>query len=325
MEWGIGGLSLTEVGNLPWNGPAKPTVAPAVIPETQVLKFGVLVYPDGGLPDIPRQFRWLEDLGFDQVLVPDHSADLRNRGGPWFDGWSLLPIAAHTTDRIRIGTLVSNPILRPPATLARQALTVDHLSGGRLDLGIGAGIFDWDHHAVGEEPWSPRERAGRFADYTAIVDGILSGTGDPLTYEGQWLHARDVATSPGSIQRPRPTIITGGQSPTVLRISAERADVWNTHGPIVDDPVEILETTARQNRHVDELCLAVGRDPHSLRRSFTSFGPFDVWKSDVSLESVVERFHPIGMTEFVIDPPPRDRLDEFEHLAREVLPALRNL
>ena len=201
------------------------------MPETQVLKFGVLVYPDGGLPDIPRQFRWLEDLGFDQVLVPDHSADLRNRGGPWFDGWSLLPIAAHTTDRIRIGTLVSNPILRPPATLARQALTVDHLSGGRLDLGIGAGIFDWDHHAVGEEPWSPRERAGRFADYTAIVDGILSGTGDPLTYEGQWLHARDVATSPGSIQRPRPTIITGGQSPTVLRVSAERADVWNTHGP----------------------------------------------------------------------------------------------
>ena len=111
----------------------------------------------------------------------------------------------------------------------------------------------------------------------------------------------------------------------MLRVSAERADVWNTHGPIVDDPVEILETTARQNRHVDELCLAVGRDPHSLRRSFTSFGPFDVWKSDVSLESVVERFHPIGMTEFVIDLPPRDRLDEFEHLAREVLPALRNL
>ena len=89
--------------------------------------------------------------------------------------------------------------------------------------------------------------------------------------------------------------------------------------------MEILETTARQNRHLDELCLAVGRDPHSLRRSFTSFGPFDVWKSDVSLESVVERFHPIGMTEFVIDLPPRDRLDEFEHLAREVLPALHNL
>ena len=293
------------------------------MPETQELKFGVLVYPDAGLIENPRVFRWLEDLGFDQVLVPDHSADLRDRGGPWFDGWSLLPIAAHTTDRIRIGTLVSNPILRPPATLARQALTIDHLSGGRLDLGIGAGIFDWDHHAVGEEPWSPRERAGRFADYVAIVDGILSGTGDPFAYEGRWLHARGVATSPGSIQRPRPTIITGGQSPTVLRVSAERADVWNTHGPIVDDPVEILETTARQNRQLDELCRAIGRDPTSLRRSFTSFGPFDIWKGNASLESVVERFSAIGMTEFVIDLPRRERLEEFERLAVEVLPALR--
>ena len=293
------------------------------MPETQELNFGVLVYPDAGLIENPRVFRWLEDLGFDQVLVPDHSADLRDRGGPWFDGWSLLPIAAHTTDRIRIGTLVSNPILRPPATLARQALTIDHLSGGRLDLGIGAGIFDWDHHAVGEEPWSPRERAGRFADYVAIVDGILNGTGDPFAYEGRWLHARGVATSPGSIQRPRPTIITGGQSPTVLRVSAERADVWNTHGPIVDDPVEILETTARQNRQLDELCRAIGRDPTSLRRSFTSFGPFDIWKGNVSLESVVERFSAIGMTEFVIDLPRRERLEEFERLAVEVLPALR--
>lgn len=288
------------------------------------MKFGVLLYPDSSLTDLPRQFRWLEDLGFDQILLPDHSADLRDRGGPWFDGWSVLPLAAATTERIRIGSLVSNPILRPAATLARQALTIDHLSGGRLDLGIGAGLFEWDHWAVGEEPWSPRERAGRFADYVAILDGIVSGTGDPFTHDGKWLQAREAATTPGSIQRPRPTLITGGQSPTVLRVTAERADVWNTIGPMVDDPVEILETTARQNARLDELCLAIGRDPQSLRRSYTNFGPFDIWENNVSLESVVERFGAIGMTEFVIGLPPVHRIDEFERLADTVIPGLRS-
>jgi alkanesulfonate monooxygenase SsuD/methylene tetrahydromethanopterin reductase-like flavin-dependent oxidoreductase (luciferase family) len=303
---------------------ATPTVQPSDgEQERTALKFGVMLYPDGALLDLPRQFRWMEELGFDQVVVPDHSSDLRDRGKPWFDGWSVLPLAAAATERIRIGTLVSNPILRPAATLARQALTVDHLSGGRLDLGIGAGLFDWDHHAVGEEPWPPKERAGRFADYVAILDGILRGRGEPFTYPGEWLQARDVATVPGAVQRPRPTLITGGQSPTVLRVTAERADVWNTIGPIVDDPDEILKTTARQNAKLDDLCRAAGRDPKSVRRSFTPFGPWDFWNNDVSLEEVVERFTAIGMTEFIFELPPQERMSEFEHVATKVVPALR--
>jgi alkanesulfonate monooxygenase SsuD/methylene tetrahydromethanopterin reductase-like flavin-dependent oxidoreductase (luciferase family) len=87
------------------------------------------------------------------VVVPDHSSDLRDRSGPWFDGWSVLPLAAAATERMRIGTLVSNPILRRAATLARQTLTVDHISGGRLDLGIGAGLFDWDHCETHRPEW----------------------------------------------------------------------------------------------------------------------------------------------------------------------------
>lgn len=287
------------------------------------LRFGVMLYPNASLLDLPRQFRWLEELGFDQVFVPDHSADPFHSGGPWFDGWSVLAAAAAATERIRIGTLVSNPILRPAATLARQALTIDHLSGGRLDLGIGAGVFEWDHRAVGDEPWTPKERAGRFADYVAILDGVLRGTGEPFTHEGEWLSARDVSTAPGSVQRPRPTLITGGQSPTVLRVTAERADVWNTIGPMVDDGAAILEATARQNQLLDDLTTAAGRDPQSLRRSYALFGPFDIWEHDVSLDEVVERFGAIGMTEFVLGLPPVERMDEFERLAQVTIPALR--
>jgi alkanesulfonate monooxygenase SsuD/methylene tetrahydromethanopterin reductase-like flavin-dependent oxidoreductase (luciferase family) len=282
-----------------------------------------MLYPDASLLELPEQFRWLEELGFDQVFLPDHSADLRNRDGAWFDGWSVLPLAAAATERIRIGTLVSNPILRPAATLARQALTVDHLSGGRLDLGIGAGLFDWDHHAVGEQPWSPRERAGRFADYVAILDGILRGEQDRFTHNGEWLSARDVPTAPGSIQRPRPTLITGGQSPTVLRVTAERADVWNTIGPITDDADDIVAVTARQNKLLDDLCVTNGREPTSLRRSYTPFGPFDFWHQPISFESMVDQFSAIGMTEFVIELPPSARSAEFEKLASHTIPALR--
>lgn len=297
--------------------------APANTGARNQLRFGVMLYQDASLLDLPRQARWLEDLGFDQVYLPDHSANPFNRGAPWFDGWTVLPALAAATERIRIGTLVSNPILRPAATLARQALTFDHLSGGRLDLGIGAGVFDWDHQAVGEEPWSPKERAGRCADYVAILDGILRGTGESFTHEGEWLQARDITTAPGTLQRPRPTLITGGQSPTVLRVTAERADVWNTIGPMIDDGAEIIAATARQNRKLDDLLEGLGRDPRSLRRSYAVFGPFDIWEHDIALHEVVERFGEIGMTEFVLGLPPVGRMDEFERLAQETIPALR--
>lgn len=109
----------------------------------------------------------------------------------------------------------------------------------------------------------------------------------------------------------------------MLRVTAERADVWNTIGPIVDDADEILAVTARQNKLLDQLCEANGRQPTSLRRSYTPFGPFDFWNQGMPFESLVEQFAAIGMTEFVIELPPSDRLAEFEKLATHTIPALR--
>lgn len=286
-------------------------------------RFGVMVYPDRPFPALIEQVQRIEALGFDQVFVPDHIGDLRDLRGPWFDPYTVLAAASLQTETIRIGTLVSNPILRAPAILAKQAMTIDHLSGGRFDLGIGAGVFAWDHAATGTEPWMPKERAGRFADYVAIVDGILRGGGEPFTFEGEWQFAREVPTAPGSFQHPRPPIIVGGQSPTVLRVAARYADVWNTIGPMGAGADEILETTARQNRLLDELTEAAGRDPATLRRSYALYGPFDPWESPVSFAQVVDQFREIGMTEFVTNVPPDDRLAEFDALARDVIPALR--
>lgn len=293
-------------------------------PRASTRRFGVMLYPDVPFPTLIEQARWVESLGFDQVYLPDHAANLRDLDGPWFDGLTALAVVAANTGAIRVGTLVSNPILRPPAMLARQALSIDHLSGGRLELGIGAGLFDWDHHAVGTEPWSAKERAGRFAEYVEIVDGILRGAGEPYGFAGDWLWVKGVRTAPPAVQRPRPPIIVGGQSPTVLRTAARFADVWNTIGPMGADAGTVLEVTGRQNRQIDALAVEAGRDPATIRRSLALYGPWDPWESPVTLEEAVARFDGIGITDFVTNIPDAPQLDAFERMARETIPTLRD-
>lgn len=288
-------------------------------------RFGVMLYPDESFPVLLERVRWLEELGFDQVFLPDHSGDLRDRRRGWFDSWAVLAAAAVSTERIRIGPMVANQILRPPAQLARQALTIDHASKGRFELGIGAGLFAWDHYSVGELPWASKERMGRFRDYVAIVDVLLRSRGELVSYTGDELWVREVATAPGSWQLPRVPLTVGGQSPTVLRVAATLADVWNTHGPPGASDVEALEATAEQTRRLDRLAEAAGRDPTSVRRSYTVFGPWDPRWGLHTYEEIFDRFGAVGMTDFVLDWPGPTRLDEFERLARETLPEYRLL
>jgi alkanesulfonate monooxygenase SsuD/methylene tetrahydromethanopterin reductase-like flavin-dependent oxidoreductase (luciferase family) len=288
----------------------------------QARRFGVMVYPDQPFPVLAERFTWLESLGFDQIFLPDHSADLRDPRHTWFDSWAVLATAALSTERIGLGTLVANQILRPPAQLAKQAIALDHLSGGRFELGIGAGIFPWDHHSVGEVPWSPKERAERFADYIAIVDGVLRG--GVFSHSGSRLWVRDVVTVPGPVRSPRLPITVGGQSPSLIRAAAERADTWNTHGPPGASAEEILSITAEQNKRLDRLAEAAGRDPSAVRRSFTIFGPWDPRRGEHSYEEIFERFGKAGVQDVVLDWPGEAHLEEFERVARNVIPPLRD-
>ncbi|MFF2080853.1 LLM class flavin-dependent oxidoreductase [Kitasatospora sp. NPDC058162] len=281
-----------------------------------------MLYPDQPVPVLVDRLRYLEGLGFDQVFLPDHAADLRGLGSHWFDSWSVLATAALATERIRIGTMVANQILRPPAQLAKQAIALDHLSGGRFELGIGAGLFAWDHHSVGQLPWPPKERAERFADYVAIVDGVLRG--GVFSHRGARLWVQDVVTVPGSLQSPRLPITVGGQSPTLIRVAAGYAESWNTHGPPGASAAEVIAITAEQNRRLDRLATEAGRDPAAIRRSYTIFGPWDPRRGRHGYEEVFERFAGAGVSEFVLDWPGEAHQEEFERVAREVIPALRD-
>jgi alkanesulfonate monooxygenase SsuD/methylene tetrahydromethanopterin reductase-like flavin-dependent oxidoreductase (luciferase family) len=287
------------------------------------LRFGVMIFPDAPISDLTSRMRQAEEWGFDQLVLPDHIGDLRNLSGAWHDSWTLLAVAATVTHRIRIGALVGNPILRPPAVVAKQALTLDHLSTGRLDVGLGAGIFAFDHDATGTPTWQAKERMQRFDEYTQIVDGVLRGAGVPFNFDGQWLWAHAVPTAPGPVQQPRPPIVVGGQSPTILRVAAKRADVWNTHGPLHVSLDDLVTITGKQNRQLDDLCTTAGRDPRTLRRALTLFGAADPWSAPVTLDQIVDRFTRVGIEEFVIHWPSIHRSTELERLSLELIPTLR--
>ena len=295
------------------------------VPSTSVaeeLRFGVYILQDAPLPELRQRWSEAEGLGFDQIWLADHTRDFR-RDGPWFDAWATLAVMAVETARVRIGTLVANPLLRPPAVLARVASTVDAFSDGRLELGIGTGIAGFDHDATGTPYWSLAERLDRFRDYVTIVDELLCRAPAPVTVEGQYLSSRGLALEP-TPQRPRPPLILGGQSPSVLRLTAERADGWNTHGPFGASLEEIRDVTVRQNARLDELCIGAGRDPTAVRRSLLLYDALDAWASADAFNRTVQTFVDIGIREFVVFWPRDDQRPLFERAASTSIPRMRS-
>lgn len=276
----------------------------------QTVRLDILIPQDAPMGELVERWQRAEELGFEAAYVADHTGDYRDLDGWWFDGWTVLAHVAAHTSRIRVGTLVANPLLRHPAQLVQQAIAVDHLSHGRLELGIGTGIAPFDHDAVGEPVVGSTQRGARLVEYVEVVEGLLR-TGDrSFRYDGQFYRTAGAPTSPGPIQQPRPPITVGGQSPTVLQVAARHADCWNTHGPFGRTVEEIAELTAAQSERLDRLCESHDRDPAAVRRSVLLFGPLDPWTSDIDAADVVARFRQAGIHDFVAFWPPGDRVGE---------------
>jgi alkanesulfonate monooxygenase SsuD/methylene tetrahydromethanopterin reductase-like flavin-dependent oxidoreductase (luciferase family) len=138
------------------------------------LRFGIITIQNLDWPTMVEHWKHIEALGYDNVWVADHFLNGHAIEENWFDGWTLLAALATQTSKIRIGTLVTNIIYRNPAIIARQAQTLDHISRGRLELGIGATTErDPSHPMTGVEVWGTPERVGRFREVVEIVDTML--------------------------------------------------------------------------------------------------------------------------------------------------------
>lgn len=226
------------------------------------MRFSVWPNPAQPWEGVVEEARHAEATGWDGVWFADHFMPNAPVGDPANDGptnecLSVLAGLAVATERVRIGSLVCGNTYRHPAVLAKQAATIDLLSGGRLVLGLGAGWQENEHRAYGIEFYDVRTRMDMLEEACQVVKGLFAN--ERTTFEGKHYQLTDAPLAPKPAQSPLPLLIGGGGEKRTMRIAAEYADEWNVWGTPerLRQKIEVLE------RH----CAELGRDPKTIKRS----------------------------------------------------------
>ena len=213
-------------------------------------------------PILENFWRTADDLGFHGIWNYDHFYGLTDPALITYEGWTSLAAMAALTSNARVGCLVSSVTYRNPAMLAKMAVTVDHISGGRLEFGIGAGWHENEHHAYGFDFPSPGDRVAMLDEALTVIKRLW--TEDSVTHQGRFFTLHEAMGNPKPLQDPYPPIMIGGSKPKMLRVIARHADEWNVPGY---DPAVWANTSAE----LDTACAEVGRDPAAIRRSVQLF------------------------------------------------------
>ena len=211
--------------------------------------------------DVLRVWREADTIpGIEHAWLFDHLMPIGgDPDGPIYEGWSLLSALAAQTQRLRLGVLVTSNRFRPPAMLAKIATTVDIVSGGRLDFGIGAGSRpshplarrEYEAHGLPFDDFS--HSVGNLAEACTVIRQLWTEP-EPFDFHGSYVQLTGAFGNPKPIQRPYPPILIGGRSASVLRVVAEHADLWNIPGGDIEDVVG-------RSALLDRYCAEIGRDP----------------------------------------------------------------
>jgi F420-dependent oxidoreductase-like protein len=277
------------------------------------LRFGIKLSQDATIEEYRAVWRIADEAGFDHCWNMDHFASL---GGDdtldIFEAWTALAGMAALTTRVRIGCSVTGNTYRHPAELAKMAVTVDHLSGGRLEFGIGAAWAENEHTMLGLPFGTAGDRADRLEEALKIITSLW--TEARTTHDGKHYQLKDAVAEPKPVQSPHPPIWIGGSGrKRTLRMAAEYAAVWNAAG---GTPEEVAEASAVLDRH----CADVGRDPATIRRSVQ----IRVGDDFDELQRKVEGFVAIGISDPLLIVQTDDPVARAERLA-EALPRLREI
>jgi F420-dependent oxidoreductase-like protein len=223
------------------------------------ITFGIKTAPQHTTYEAIRQV-WKEvdeNPAFDHAWLFDHYAPIfSDLDGPCLEGWTTLAALAAETSRIRLGLMVTGNTYRHPAILASIAATVDIISKGRLDLGIGAGWNEYEHTSMGIPLYAPGERIRRLDEACQIIKQLF--TQDVTTFDGRYYQLKEARRQPKTIQQPHPPfVIGGGGEQLTLRVVAKHADIWNFAGGSVED-------FKRKIGILGQHCEAVGRDIRTI-------------------------------------------------------------
>ncbi len=233
------------------------------------MRIGLVILPSDSWSESRRQWEWADRVGFSTAWTYDHIRWGGMPDGPWHAAVPVLAAAAAVTERVRLGTLVATPNFRHPVTLARDALALDDLSGGRLDLGLGPGSEGPDATALGQEPWTPAERLARFEEFLQVLQPIVDGEPAARTSHAhralrrrtrhpEHAGSRAAPTPPhhrrrrgqGARGSPRPTGATGSPSGPPGRDPARPRPCWMR--------------CAGSSPSSDAACRSAGREPSSI-------------------------------------------------------------
>jgi alkanesulfonate monooxygenase SsuD/methylene tetrahydromethanopterin reductase-like flavin-dependent oxidoreductase (luciferase family) len=232
--------------------------------------FGIMTAPQNvAYEDILRVWRDADAIPqIEYAWLFDHLMPIAgDPNGPVFEGWTLLSALAGRTERLRLGLMVTSNRIRPPALLARIAATVDVVSGGRLEFGIGAGsrpsypLARREYAAHGLPFHDAAYAVGSLAEACTLIRRLWSES-EPFDFDGTYHQVAEALCNPKPVQRPYPPIVIGGRATSTLRVVAEHADRWNIPGGDVEDAV-------RRSALLDRLCAEIGRDPGAITRSTT--------------------------------------------------------
>jgi alkanesulfonate monooxygenase SsuD/methylene tetrahydromethanopterin reductase-like flavin-dependent oxidoreductase (luciferase family) len=258
---------------------------------------------------VVERARFADGAGFDGIWGFDHFQPMYGEGpGECFEGHTTLAALSGHTTRTRLGLLVAGVTYRHPSVLAAEAMTIDHASGGRLELSLGAAWFEPEHRALGIPFPGTATRIELLDEALTIVRGLL--TTDGFSFEGGHWQVQDATLHPRPVQSPHPPIWIGASGERkMLPLVARHADVWHTFGD--------QATYARKSALLDDLAVAAGRDPSSIARA-ASLSLSEPWDQ---VRATVDSLRDLGVSYLICGWPSegRARLDEF---VGQVLPSL---
>lgn len=282
--------------------------------DTHAISFGLVTGQHQLTWDQVRD-QWLlgEELGFDSMYLFDHFTGLYGDvAGPCLEASTLLAALARETERVEIGVLVYGNTHRHPAMLAKEIVTVDHVSNGRAILGIGAGWNENEHRFYGWDLPSPGKRVRMFDEAMTVIHGLLDN--ERFSFDGEFYHLDNAPFSPKPVREHLPVLI-GAKGKQNLRVVAKHADIWDGGG----------KDLAVRKERVEELkraCDEVGRDFSEVRQS-QGYGASDLVAFD-RLEELIRSHREAGVDQFLFDMPlTREEQDVVRRVATEILPKFR--